>query len=466
VDGEVTANTRRDVWVRVAVFAWGVGIAAVFAFGVYQSSALVASAIDVNCFGQIARNLLRGEGFSFGNGPTIRRGPLYPLLAAGLLKLFGRDPNAFPDAAFYAPVLGANCLFFGATLLVIWTLTRRLFGQRAAVLAVAICPFVPQSLRYVGRTEVEMLMGLFISLLAALGVALATRPGPRTGAWFGLIAAAATLSKPIVLLFPLAFLPVAWWHWTRQRAPIRDRFTATLVLLACFALPLVPWSLRNRAVTEHQFQGISSNGPGEFLRGYVNAQPKYFLLLQDFGGNDPRTEKWDPEANRFEEAILKPHGVPFGRADFDSAGNLVFTPPAPPGMTSAMLEAKKDRIEGAEMKRRVLADPAGFVGKVAVQLLTFWYVVETRAKSLFVGAVALIMLGLGVVGFVRAHRLGKVVWPIALVIAYFNVIYAVFLAFARYSMPLFPTLVVLSAGGLWALVERFLPRPSAAPEAS
>jgi hypothetical protein len=41
------------------------------------------------------------------------------------------------------------------------------------------------------------------------------------------------------------------------------------------------------------------------------------------------------------------------------------------------------------------------------------------------------------------------------VVLYFNAIYAVFLAFARYSMPLFPTLTILAAGGL-ATVAGFM----------
>jgi 4-amino-4-deoxy-L-arabinose transferase-like glycosyltransferase len=458
-DATTAASRRRNFWIHAAVFAYGALIAAIFAFVVYRSSVLVASTIDVNCFGQLARNVLQGKGFSFGYGPTIRRGPFYPLLAAGLLKLFGRDPHAFPDAAFYAPVLAANCLFFGATCLVVYSLARRLFGTRAAVLAVTVCPFVPQSLRYVGRTEVETLMALFISLLAATGLALATRPAPRTGAWFGLVAALSTLTKPIVLVYPFAFLPFVWWHWVKNGVPTRARLVALAALFVCFAVPLVPWSLRNRAVTDDRFGGISSNGPGEFLRGYVNVQPKYFLLRQDFGGSDPRTEKWDPEANLYEERLLKAHGLSFGRPVYDDNGTLFFDPPPPPGTTSALLEAEKDRIEGAEMKRRVFHEPVAFVGKLLVQIVTFWYIVETRAKSLFVGAVALFMLAFAVAGFMSARRRGNVVWPIALPLVYFNVMYAAFLAFARYSMPLFPTLVILSAGGFWAAYERFT-RPS------
>jgi hypothetical protein len=228
-------------------------------------------------------------------------------------------------------------------------------------------------------------------------------------------------------------------------------------MFACFALPLVPWSLRNSAVTNGAFKGISSNAPAEFLRGYVNAQPKYFLLRQDFGGTDPKAEKWDPEANDYEERMLAKHGLPFYRADYDKNGRLYFTPEIPKGVTSADLETRKDEIQRVEMKRRLFGNPLEFVGKFAAQLGTFWYIAETRTKSLFIGSIALVMLGLAAAGVLEARRRGALVWPIVAVILYHNALYAAVLALGRYSMPLFPTLAVLSAGGAALIISRLWP---------
>jgi hypothetical protein len=90
--------------------------------------------------------------------------------------------------------------------------------------------------------------------------------------------------------------------------------------------------------------------------------------------------------------------------------------------------------------------------------VTFWYVVETRFKSVLVGGMALVMLALSAVGAVRAHRGGATVWPVLLVLVYFNAFYAAFLAFARYSMPLFPTLTLFASGGLVWLIAVVLSR--------
>jgi len=444
-------------WLGLAVFLYGTLLAAFVAFVLYRRQGLVEGTIDLNGFGVLSRRIAEGDGFSLGHGPTIRRAPLYPYFGAALLRVFGSGTTGLPDAVLFRPLLIANCVIFGLTTLVVWRLARELFGPRVALLAAAMCPFVPQSLRYVGMTEVETLMGLFTALLALTGFQLVVRPSIARGIAFGACIAGATLSKPIVLLFPFLFVPIALLYWRRVGMLGRAAVFSAVAAVACFGLLLVPWTIRNIIVTNGQFKGISSNGPGEFLRGYVNAQPKYFLLRQDFGGGGPG-EKWDPEANDYEEKLLKPFGMPFYRSGKDAAGNAVTFPPQPPGVSGAQLELEKDRIESAEMKRRILHEPGGFLYKFTVQLASFWYIVETRKKSLMVGAVALTMLCLAALGVLRAHRKGATVWPVLVVIVYFNAIYAAFLAFARYSMPLFPTLTVLAAGGLFSRLEPLLRR--------
>jgi 4-amino-4-deoxy-L-arabinose transferase-like glycosyltransferase len=442
---------RPGAWIGAAAFVYGTLVAAAFAFFVYGRQGVVDPAVDLNGFGGIALNLANGEGFSSGFGPTTRRAPLYPMLGAGLLTLFGTDAPGASDAVVYRPIIVANCLIVGLTCVVVWALSRRLFGARTAVVAAALCPLIPQSLRYVGMTEVETLMGLCIALLAWSSHALAIRPTPTTGTALGVSAALAALAKPIVLLYPAVFLPLAWWQWHSRSVPRRNAVGATAAALVCFGCLLAPWMVRNRIVTHGQFTGISSNASGEFLRGYINAQPKYFLLRQDFGGSGPG-EKWDPEANAWETSFLGSHGIPFYRYVRHADRQLTLMPPPPPGSTSALLEVEKDRVEGAEMKRRLRHEPGAFLRKFVIQAATFWYIVETRSRSLLVGAIALVILVLSAIGAGSAQRRGVVVWPVLLVVIYFNAMYAAFLAMARYSMPLFPTLSVVAAGGIiWVL---------------
>jgi 4-amino-4-deoxy-L-arabinose transferase-like glycosyltransferase len=292
-----TDPSRR--WIGPGVFLYGTLVALFVCFVIFRRQGVVdASLVDLNGFGAIARHINNGEGFTLGLGPTIRRAPLYPYLGAALLALFSHDAPGISQMDLYRPILVANCIFFGLTCVMVWAIASRLFGARIGLLAAAICPLAPQCLRYVGMTEVETIMGLFIATLAWTGLSLAARPSLQNGAAFGLTAAAATLTKPIVLVYPFVFLTLAAWQWTKAGTPRKQQIFAAGAAMACFVALLVPWSIRNMTVTEGQFKGISSNGPGEFLRGYINVQPKYFLLRQDFGGGGPG-EKWDPEANAY-----------------------------------------------------------------------------------------------------------------------------------------------------------------------
>lgn len=454
-------KTARARFIGLGVFLYGALLAGAFVALIYRRQGLIAPVVDLNGFGRISENLAAGKGFSLFGTPTVRRGPLYPFFGALLLELFGASGRP-PDVTFFRPLIIANCVIFGLTCVAVWHLAGRLFGPRVALVAALVCPLVPQSMRYVGMTEVETLMGLWTVLLASTGLTVVLRPNARSGLFFGLTVAAATLTKPIVMLYPFVLLPLAYLRWRKTRTPVKEWGIAGAVALTTFAVLLVPWSVRNMEVTHGDFKGISSNGPGEFLRGYVNAQPKYYLLRQNFGGSEPNTEKWDPEANQYEDGLLRAHGLPFFRCG-GMDGKYFCDPPIPDGVSVASLEVQKDKIESAEMKRRVLHDPLEFVGKFAVQLLTFWYIVETRSKSVAVGTIAAVTLILAALGARSASRAGVVVWPAVTVLAYMNAIYAAFLAFARYSMPLFPTLVVFAAGGLAWLYERFVLRATPPP---
>jgi 4-amino-4-deoxy-L-arabinose transferase-like glycosyltransferase len=254
----------RAVWTGAVVFLFGTLCALFVALFVYRSQSIVATTIDLNGFGLLSRNLAAGQGFTFGDGPTVRRAPLYPLLGAALLKGFSSPAAARDASSFYRPLILGNCVIFGLTCLTVWVTTRHIFGWRAALLAVLLCPIVPQTLRYVGMTEVETLMGLLLALLAYTGINLAERPRLSTGIWFGLTAAAATLAKPVTVLYPFLFVLESWWYsrgargGDRKTRPVRARLVPSLAALIAFALPLVPWALRNMAVTGGQFAGLIS----------------------------------------------------------------------------------------------------------------------------------------------------------------------------------------------------------------
>ena len=450
---DVTEQEPASRRVALALFLLGSLTAALWAFVIYPRQGTVGIIIDLNGFGRLGQHIAAGDGFSLGDGPTLRRAPLYPMLVALLLKIFGGNG---PENVIYRPVLVAQCLVVGATCVTAWAVGRKLFGERPALLAGILCAVTPQVLRYVAMTEVETLMGLLIALMTLTGLNLYRRPVALNGLLFGLACGAATLTKPVALLYAPVFLLLCGLHWRRARAleappaPLSAAGTA----LAVFVLCLLPWCVRNTIVSGGQFKSISSNGPGEFLRGYVNAEPQYAFLKKDFGGTQVVGANWDWDANQRENELLNRHGMSFFSEKKAADGALL------PLEARVDLELKKEKIESAEVKRRLLREPGGFVRKFAVQIFTFWYIVETRKKSLQIGAIALVLLTLAGFGWFRARRNGIDPTPIVATVLYFNLLYAAILAFARYSMPVYPVLLTLAAYGITEILPKPRPRPT------
>ncbi len=457
-------RARASLLPGLFVFLLGSVIAYVYAFLLYPRQGLIQPVIDLNGFGQLARHLAHGDGFSLGYGPTLRRAPLYPAFAALLLRLCG---SSGPEALVYRPVLLAQCLMVGLTCLSAFALARKLFGERTGLVAGLLCALTPQVYRYVGMTEVETSLGLLLVLMALTGLNLYRRPTVSTGALFGLVVGAATLVKPLPLFYPFVFLPLVFWAWKKQGRTKGQAEAGTgrngqgqglrglLASLVVFVLCVLPWVVRNGLVSHGQFWGISSNGPGEFLRGYVNVEPQFVLLRQDFGGTDPSFVQWDAQANLYEDALLRKHGMSFFSTErFGPHGEYM------PMEARVDLELKKEAIESAEVKRRLRQEPLGFIKKFAIQTVTFWYIVETRKKSLVMGGIALLALTLAGFGQLQARRKGIHTFPALSVVIYFNLMYAAILAFGRYSMPVYPTLLVLSAYGLTQLWAACRPHPA------
>jgi 4-amino-4-deoxy-L-arabinose transferase-like glycosyltransferase len=435
------AYPRKPI-VAVTLFLFGSLVAAIYTFGIYPRQSAIDPVIDVNRFGVIARHIAAGDGFSQGWGPTVRRAPLYPAIVALTLRIFGQNG---PDAVVFRPMQAVQCLILGLTCVVVWCAARKLFGPRAALIAGVLAAVAPQSLRYIPMTEVETCMGLAIALMALTSVNLALRPTPANGVLLGLAAGAATLIKPIAAIYPAVFgiaLVLAWRNRPaaerRQPGPVAAALCSLVVLVGTVA----PWIVRNAIVSQGAFFGLSSNASGEFLRGYVLAEPRFFLLKQNVGGSDPGGHQWDWDANLLEDALLRRHGTSvFSVTRFGPHGELQ------PVEERVSYEVRKDRIESAEVKRRILHEPRTAAFKVIVQLFTFWYIVETRTKSLVVGGIAAVAIAMALFGFARARRRGLIVYPVVTLLLYQNIVYAVFLGLARYSMPLFPTLLILSAYG-------------------
>jgi len=224
--------------------------------------------------GRIARALVTGHGYAdpFSNvwvahtGPTAWLPPLYPLLLAGVFRVFG----VFTPASAWI-VFAIQSVFSAATALAVWEIAIRCFSRRVALWSAWIWALYPAALQYAVRWPWEMTI---TTALFTFAIALAIRmrgvgipqEGSRslTRQWmlFGLLWGLIALSNATLLLFlPVCSLWILLGTYRRKHA-VRDAILAAAVFLACIA----PWTARNYAVF-HRFIPLRGNFGAELYMG-------------------------------------------------------------------------------------------------------------------------------------------------------------------------------------------------------
>lgn len=193
----------------------------------------------------LAKSLLAGQGLSspFGvpTGPTAFIAPAYPVLLAAVFKIFGVETRA---AEFV--VLAAQTALNLATIALMMHVARRLFKERAAVLAGLVWACSPPLLWMPTILWETSLSAFLLMALVALAIEWMEHPSKRMwpllwlllGAGCGVIA----LVNPALLLSALA---IAAWVWFRLR---RSAGWAPLLAVLMFAVVFSPWPIRNARV--------------------------------------------------------------------------------------------------------------------------------------------------------------------------------------------------------------------------
>lgn len=196
--------------------------------------------------GRVARAIAAGQGFSsplrmVDSGPTAWFTPIYPYLVAAIFKIWG----IYSDQS-RAIIQTLNCAFMSLTIIPIYSIARKTFGEAVALGASWIWVFLPTSLFFaVAWIWDTSLIALFLALI--FWATLAMHEARTTWSWagYGALWGIGVLINPSVLsLFP--FL-VGWviWESRRDGAPWIKYSCATILV---FAVALVPWTVRNYRV--------------------------------------------------------------------------------------------------------------------------------------------------------------------------------------------------------------------------
>ena len=363
--------------------------------------------------GRIARALVTGYGYAdpFSNvwiahtGPTAWLPPLYPLLLAGIFRVFG----VFTHASAWV-LFTIQSAFSAATALAIWQIAIRCFSRRVALWAAWLWALYPAAMQYAVRWPWEMTIS---TALFTFAVALAIRmkgigeaknaPYSHTRSWllFGLLWGLIALSNATLLIF----LP-ACGLWIlagtrRTQYAVRDAVLAAVVFVACVA----PWTVRNYTVF-HRFIPLRGNFGAEL---YMGNGPGSTGLLMEY---------------------LHPFQDPVQLHRYAEVGEVEYV-----------------AERGAAAKAFIAAHPAHFLADVARRIWFFWAGVPSdqawykeAARTLnfaFLSAAGLLGLALALRN--RVPAAGLFAWAFLLL----PIPYYVVTVHARFRHPLEPLIAIL-----------------------
>ncbi len=374
--------------------------------------------------GNIAYSLAVGKGFSspYGTetGPTAWLTPAYPVLIAGIFRIFGVESLH----SFYASVL-MNILFSAATCIPIFYAGKRIAGTGVAAGAAWAWAFFPNAIilpfQWIWDTS---LCALTVATLLWATLLLVESRRWRDWCGYGLLWGFALMVNPA----PASLLPF-WLGWlvyrSREQASRDQKFkrfskpalSAAVVILCC-----LPWTVRNYLVF-HKLVPLRSNLGLELYFGnnenYDDVHPRVF----------PYLITRDREIYRFYQM----GEMPFMHEEMRKAVNFIVSHP---------------RVEVRLSAQRAVA---------------FWMGTPTplrdflRADSLLLRAVSVCSL-LGVLGtlggIVVLYRRGsEFTFPLAVGPIVFPLLYYATHGSLRYRHPLDPVIVLLVAIACTALVS-------------
>jgi 4-amino-4-deoxy-L-arabinose transferase-like glycosyltransferase len=398
------------------VFLFGLTVGLAIVLVIFRSHSFVGDAPDPYSFGEMGKSIARGEPLSSHGTMLHRRAPLYPMVIGALYSVFGERPMA---------VYLLQCLLMAGTCWLVYDMGRRVFNLRTGILAGGMCALHPLMVRYV-------LLTFLFTLSVWCSVRFYEKPTVPRGAWFGLVAGFAALTKAVVLLYPGVFVAamLALRFLFKRRVAVPS-IAAIAVIPLMMLLVIAPWTYRNYQVTG-KFVLITTGFNDAFLRGYVFSETDYALLRRP-----PYTDA-ENASNAWFQSLATEAGTVWERDDYET-----------------------EQVLGREVHRKLREEPGQFVRKFFVGLFTFWYQMTSLANSLIAAVCALGAWLLVLLGARRAWQEDRPLWMFLLPAIHLNVLLAILLALGRYSAPIMPALLVASAFGLDTVLAKFSVRRSA-----
>ncbi len=390
---------------RIALLAGAASL--LFSFFLFP---LIADSQNVNPdpdrFGEVALNIANGNGFVYekGGSPVLERTPLYTFIVAGLFTVTGG--YSVVAVQIYQAILHGLASF------VVFAIVARLLDRPTAIVCQLIVALHPIVLWYTARIWVETTHTFLFVLIAYLLLLFFESATFKRGMLLGFLIGLSCLVKPVLLLFPVIVVVLAMNRFGKQS------YRVGITVLVTTIVVIMPWTLRNYAVSG-RFVAVNTSLGFNLIQGTVIGEnwPSVGMGILDY---------WEKGKDRA-DAILSPHGLTWESVEGDAL------------LTRASFDS--DNIS-----------PGKVVWRFVANSVTFWYLSESVAKSVFLGILQLPLLLAGILSFtLMDSKIRRAFLPLALLFAYYAFVHGFIVGWGRYSMPLIPLLIVLSA----PLVSRY-----------
>jgi len=364
--------------------------------------------------GRLARALAIGEGFSSPlnaeTGPSAWMTPLFPLLLAGVFKLYG----VFSWASFLV-ITTLDCVFSALTAWPVWAIARRAFGGSSGVAAAWIWAVLPSAVFF----PVAWVWDTSLTALAFALIVLATmyvQQTERTGAWAGygaLWGVGAMVNASVVSTLPF----LLGWAAHELRARSARWMRPALLGLVAFGVVISPWFIRNYVVFHRLILFRSNFG------------------LELWLGNNPRNPgiwSW----------WLHPNDDDAERQTFSQLGEMAY------------MELRQRQALGW-----IRAHPGEFAHDTLHRFIDNWTgfdepihdLLSRQWGSVSIFLVDLIFPLLALPGALLAYRRrNPYAFPFAAAVMFFPLVYYVTHTSLRYRHPIDPLLCVLAANSVVA----------------
>lgn len=363
---------------------------------------------DESQYHRLAVNLLEGHGFSFEITPpfkpTAHRPPGFPSLLAIHYFFFGQSLKR-------AMIL--QVFFSTGTILIVFFIGYYLFNNTIAYISSLIAAFYPALIVYCSYLLTETVYTFFVMLFCLLLILHEKKDGNYYLISSGIILGIANLIRPIMLLYPIAFI-LTYFILKKDKKAI---FTKVSILIFISFIIILPWIIRNY-VHFNRVIPIAAKGLSGFWSG------RYTVYNYDEGL----------------------HGDFRRRSDFEKMTKK---------LTDGLDPVEKDRYLFILGLKDIMQDPWSFIKAFWYKTYILWRdpigMNILKKYSLFGSYMLVIMyritLFLCMFGIIRSTFKNKLTFiPISFIV-YFTLIHGLIVSIPRYHFPLLPLVIVFSVYG-------------------